>query len=264
MRANALKGLGSAVTIFAVCLLAWGSCLAQDAAGDSTAPAAGDAENASNPLARVKNTDVRAQYFDLKNGSELRDYWLADGAFMVTDSFKIKYELHYWDTDITGTSESDVESIRIKPIFFLNKGKLGGWKYQIAVGLDWILDFNHRDKGIGSGSDQIAPFFGVALKKPNWVLIPLLQHFTDYNGVEVSLTAARLIVLQTLPAKAWLKYDIKVPVDWLNDNAIPATVEAQLGKMFTNGFGAYADVLAGIGNDRPYDWGIGVGVRFVY
>jgi hypothetical protein len=27
-------------------------------------------------------------------------------------------------------------------------------------------------------------------------------------------------------------------------------------------FGVYADGLLGIGGDRPYDWGVGVGVRF--
>jgi hypothetical protein len=26
----------------------------------------------------------------------------------------------------------------------------------------------------------------------------------------------------------------------------------------------YMDLLAGIGTDRPYDWGVGVGVRFNY
>ena len=50
-------------------------------------------ENASNPLAKVKNTDIRAQYFDNPDGSYTWDFWLADGAFMATDKLKIKYEL---------------------------------------------------------------------------------------------------------------------------------------------------------------------------
>ena len=56
---------------------------------------------ASNPLAKVKNTDVRAQYFDNPDGSYRWDFWLADGAFMATDKLKIKYgfttELHEFD-----------------------------------------------------------------------------------------------------------------------------------------------------------------------
>ena len=88
--------------------------------------------------------------------------------------------------------------------------------------------------------------------------------WASYSGDDVSLTAARLIGLQTLPNKAWAKLDLKVPYDWENDNEIPATVEMQLGKMFTPAFGTYVDGLVGIGGHKPYDWGVGVGVRFTY
>ena len=91
----------------------------------------------------------------------------------------------------------------------------------------------------------------------------MLQHFVSYSGDAINQTAFRLIAIQTLPKKAWLKYDLKVPFDWEN-HTIPATAELQLGKMLTKNFGAYADVLAGIGSDRPYDWGVGLGVRFLY
>ena len=82
-------------------------------------------ENASNPLAAVTNTDLRAQYFDL-DGPEKRDYWV-DGSDMLTTNLKLKYELHYWDTDVTGSSESDWESLHLKPIYFPEKmiGKIG-------------------------------------------------------------------------------------------------------------------------------------------
>ena len=82
-------------------------------------------ENASNPLAKVKYTDVRAQYFDNPDGSYTWDFWLADGAFMATDKLKIKYEVHYWKTDVTGTSESAFESVHLKPIYFPKSGTLG-------------------------------------------------------------------------------------------------------------------------------------------
>ena len=55
-----------------------------------------------------------------------------------------------------------------------------------------------------------------------------------------------------------------VPIEWENDNAIPATAEVHLGKMFSPSFGVYMDGLFGIGGDRPHDWGVGVGVRFNY
>jgi hypothetical protein len=40
--------------------------------------------------------------------------------------------------------------------------------------------------------------------------------------------------------------------------------ELQLGKMYSPSFGVYLDGLIGIGGDRPYVWGVGVGTRFNY
>lgn len=77
-------------------------------------------ENASNPLAKVKNTDLRYQYLDMAGG-HVNDAFI-DGAFMALDSLKIKYELHYWETDLTGTSENNIESSTIKAIYFPTEG----------------------------------------------------------------------------------------------------------------------------------------------
>jgi len=221
-------------------------------------------ENASNPLAAVTNTDLRAQYFDL-DGPEKRDYWV-DGSDMLTTNLKLKYELHYWDTDVTGSSESDWESLHLKPIYFPEKmiGKIGEWKYKVAIGGELIVDFGNEDKGIGSGSDQIAPLVGVAMVQQNTVLVPLVQHFASYDGPDVSTTSFRMIVIQSFEDNFWGKLDAKVPVEWENDNEIPATFEVQAGKMFSPSFGTYVDALFGIGGDKPYDWGVGIGARFNY
>ena len=219
-------------------------------------------ENASNPLAAVDNTDIRYQYFDL-DGPEKKDLWL-DGSVMLNPKLKLKYELHYWDTDVTGSSESDWESLHLKPIYFPTQGKWGDWKYKLAIGAELIVDFGNDDKGIGSGSDQIAPLVGVALVRGGTVLVPLVQHFVEYDGPNVNQTSLRLIGIQSLPNKFWGKLDAKIPVDWADDEAIPATVEVQLGKMYTRAFGLYMDGLVGVGGHKPYDWGVGVGVRFNY
>jgi len=218
-------------------------------------------ENASNPLAALSNTDLRAQYFDL-GGSDRTDYWV-DGAYMLTPKLKLKYELHYWDTDVTGTSESDFETFHLKPIYFPTQGEWGSWKYKLAIGAEWIVGFGNEDKGIGTGSDQIAPLVGLALVKGDTVLVPLIQHFVEYDGPDVNQTSIRLIAIQSLPNNFWGKLDAKIPFDWEND-AVPATAEVQIGRMFTPSFGAYVDGLFGIGSDRPYDWGVGVGIRFNY
>lgn len=227
----------------------------------ASAPAAAQ-ENASNPLAAVNNTDVRFQYFDL-GGTDRGDSWL-DGAYMLTPNLKLKYELHHWNTDVTGASENGFETFRLKPIYFPAQGQLGSWNYKLAIGGEWIVGFGNEDDGIGSGSDQLAPLVGVALVKGNTVLVPLIQHFVEYDGPGVNQTAFRLIAIQSLPNDFWAKLDAKLPVDWEHDNALPITAEVQIGKMFTPAFGLYVDGLFGVGGDRPYDWGVGVGARFNY
>ena len=59
------------------------------------------------------------------------------------------------------------------------------------VGAEWIVDFGNEDKGIGSGSDQIAPLVGVAFVRGGTVLVPLVQHFVEYDGPDVNQTAFR-------------------------------------------------------------------------
>ena len=224
-----------------------------------------NAPNASNPLAAVNNTDLRAKYFDL-DGAIRRDYYV-DGAIMATPNLKLKYELHYWNTDVTGSSENDWESFHLKPIYFPEgmNGQLGEWKYKLAVGGEVIVDFGHDDQGIGSGSDQIGPLAGLALNQGNTTVIPLVQHYTQYSGPDVNTTAFRVIVLQIIPDhQMWFKLDNKVPIDWENDNEMPASIEVQLGKNYSPAFATYIDGLLGVGGDRDYDWGVGIGLRFNY
>jgi len=222
------------------------------------------AENASNPLASVNNTDVRLQYYDLGSSDRI-DFWAADGAYMLTPKLKLKYEVHYWSTDVTGSRENELETVHLKPIYFPKQGMIGSWKYKLAVGAELIMDFGHDDKGIGSGSDQIAPLVGLALvPREGTVLIPLVQHFQDFNGKDLSTTALRLIGLEALPNNNWFKLDAIFRVDWENNNDTPTTVEFQFGKNFSPSFAAYAEGLLGVGGDRSYDWGVGVGIRFNY
>ena len=226
---------------------------------------AGGGENASNPLARVKNTDVRWQYLDLANDrGRINDYFI-DGAFMINPKLKIKYELHYWETNVTGSSKSGFESAVVKVIYFPKEGILdNGIKYRVAVGLDLIADFDNLDKGIGMGADQIGPFAGIALALPSGMtVIPLVQQFLSVSGEDVNITAARVIALQPLPRQMWLKADVIVPYDWETDT-VPAQAELQFGINVNRKVALYVDGIAGLGHDRLFDWGIGVALRIKY
>ncbi len=222
-------------------------------------------ENASNPLAAVNNTDVRYQAFDL-GGSDRQDAFI-DGAFMLRDNLKMKYELHYNSTDVTGTRQTGVEKAMLKAIYFPSEKQLNDtWGVRTAIGLEWTLDLGDTAKGIGSGADTLAPFGGAAFAnlKTGLTLIPLLQHFESYNGsTDVRMTAARLIALQPFAEKYWAKLDLIVPYDWHNDT-VPATAEIQVGYNVNKKIALYGDVLVGLGKDRPFDKGIGIGLRFKY
>ena len=220
---------------------------------------------ASNPLSAVNNTDLKWTYIRINNPNSSRrnDYWIK-GGWQFARWGKLSYELTYQETNITGSSQSDWESLSLKPIFFIHSGQLGSWKYRMATGFEWILDFDNRDKGIGSGSDQISPLFGVALlPRKGTTLVPLVQHFVSYNGPTVNTTGFRLIGIQSFPYQFWSKLDLIVPYDWENER-VPATVEVELGKMSTSFFGVYVSGLAGIGGDRTIDWGASLNLRFVY
>ena len=91
-----------------------------------------------------------------------------------------------------------------------------------------------------------------------------MQQFLSYSGEDVNTTAFRLIALKPLPEKMWIKLDAKVSVDWEYDQAVPANVEIQLGKNINKNIALYLDGLVGLGGDRPYDWGVGTGLRFKY
>lgn len=224
------------------------------------------AENASNPLAAVNNTDLRYQFFDLEGDADRQDAFI-DGAYMLRPDLKLKYELHYNSTDVTGSRETDFEKANIKAIFFPAQGRISDtWGYRTAVGLEWVKDLGNGEGGIGTGSDQLAPLAGIAFANADTgtTLIPLVQHFESYNGdADISQTAMRLIALQPFDGGYWLKGDIKLPYDWERETW-PATAEVQFGKTLSLGLAIYGDLLLGVGSDRPYDQGIGVGIRINY
>ncbi len=223
---------------------------------------------ASDPTARVNFIDVRAQFFDLEDGSD-RDVYRIEGARVFNPKFKMTFELHYWETDVTGRDRSGWAEYHLKGIYFPKDGQRGNMKYRLAVGAELIIDGDNVDKGIGPGADQIAPLFGVALiPKPGTTLIPLVQYFKSFDeepGRDVEQTALRFIALQQLDdINGWVKGDFKFITDHENDDKSSTTFEVQVGKMFTLTFGAYFEGLFALGGQKPHDDGFGIAGRFLF
>lgn len=259
------------VTIIIAVLSGSTSAFGQDpAAGPEPDPeseldrfdASEDAAAASNPLSSTSKLDLRLDYFDLDGGDRF-DFNLK-GDVMLHPRLKFTYEAHYWSTNITGTTEDDWESVSLKPIYFVDDVKLADpWQMRIAAGFEWLVDADNADQGIGSGSDQLGPLLGFAFnnRDTGLTLIPLVQQFLSYDGPSVNTTAFRLIALQPLPDSMWLRLDGRIPYDWEND-AVPASFEVELGRMFSPRWGVFGTSFIGIGGDRSYEWGLGAAVRF--
>jgi len=233
---------------------------ATPAASGAQEESGGGAEG-SNPLASTSKLDF-VSTFTKSGGSFVTDI-SAEGAFMLHPRVKFVYELHYFVTDVTGKTENDWETLHLKPIWFPKDFKLSKvWGMRLAVGGELIIDFNNLNKGIGTGSDQVGPLVGLAFmnRETGLALIPLVQHFESYESGAVSQTAFRVIGLKPLPANTWIKLDGKVPYDWVN-HAVPFNFELEFGKMFTPKVGVFAQVLGGIGSDRPFDWGSALAMR---
>ena len=226
---------------------------------------------ASDPTAAVNFQDVRYRYFDLDGGADTHSIE-TEGAYVLTPNFKITNELRYVNTDRGGKSEQDFEELKIKGIYLENIMPFG-IKAKLALGAEWLKDLGDFKKGTGTGADSIAPLVGIG-----WVpndkdfIITLVQYFHSYDTDsarkdKVRQTGPRLIWIRKLPAIAgWFKADLKMSIDHENDDDFSQTVELQLGKMVSPDLGFYGEVL--LGDDaldtNAYNYGIGLGVRFMY
>jgi hypothetical protein len=234
------------------------------AAQDASAPAAGGqaaAENASNPLAAANNIDLRYQFTSADAG-DTHDIFF-DGAQMIFPTLKLKYTLHYMVTDVTGQTENDFETLSFKPIYFPYQARLSDdVMMRLAVGGELIIEFGNEAKGIGIGADQASVFTGAAfmLPKLKLVAVPLVQQFLSISGTtDVNTTSPRLIAIKSFESGTWLKLDAKVPFDHVRDT-VPATAEVQFGYNVDKSWAVYIEGLVGIGDDKPYDGGVGLGL----
>ncbi len=231
--------------------------------------AEGEEGNPSDPTAAVKYTDLRYRYLDL-GGDADRNWLTVEGGFMVNPKIKLIYELHGWNSDLSGSSESSLESAHLKGIYISKPRRLTDKiGYKLAGGVELIANLGDFSDGTGSGAHIVAPFGGVAWSLPHEnTLITLGQYFgsvdVDSDANDVNITALRVIWLKQLPHRMWFRLDDKFQINHELSESTSNTVELQLGKMINRKFGLYADLLYNTGGYQQYDWGVGIGARFMY
>lgn len=232
------------------------------------AQGSGDGSGASNPLSTTSSIDLKWTRLNTKDGADTDNYWIK-GSWGFSKSAKLSYEITYAEThNPDGTRQTGIDNLSLKPIFFLNKGTIGDWKYGTAAGLEVVFDFAKVDpstgtiKGYGTGSDLISPLFGVSLSKGNTTLVPLVQHYWSFSGPDVNTTGARLIAIQKFGQGWWTKGDIIAPYDW-NTSSVFGTAELELGKMITGNIGIYGSLITGFA-DSALDNGGSINIRFVF
>ena len=228
-----------------------------------------EAGNPSDPTASVKYTDLRYRYLDL-GGDADRNWLTVEGGLMVSPKIKLIYELHFWESDISGSSESNFESAHLKGIYISKPRRLTDKiGYKVVAGVELIANLGDFSDGTGSGAHQVAPFGGVAWSLPRKnTLITLAQYFgsvhEDSDAGDISTTALRVIWLKQLPHKMWIRVDEKFFINHERSGSTSNTIEFQLGKTINRKFGIYGDLLYQTGGYQQYDWGLGIGARFMY
>ncbi len=79
------------------------------------------------------------------------------------------------------------------------------------------------------------------------------------------MTGPRLILIQKLPQiRGWLRLDNKFSINHEDSGSTTNLFEVQLGTMLSPRVGVYLDWLNRTGGGKPYDWGLGVGLRVMF
>jgi hypothetical protein len=237
---------------------------------DEPEEADGGGAAASDPTAAVNFQDLKLRYFDLTKGNE-ESILEAEGSYVFSPAFKLVHKLTGTRTNRSGDWETDFRELSLRPVY-LHPIKPFGIKAKLALGGEWLKDLGKSRDGTGTGADQIAPLIGIGwLPTDDDFVITLVQYFHSYDendGVEdVRKTGPRLIYIRALPSiKGWGKADLKTSIDHEDDNDFTQTLELQLGTMVSDRIGIYGESFVGdsVLDTDAYDWGIGIGLRFLY
>jgi hypothetical protein len=170
------------------------------------------------------------------------------------------------DVDEYGFGDTDIRFMTIPYI----SNKMG-----VAPGIELILP-TATDPSLGSGAFTVAPFVFLAFFKPigpGSIFVPGYQHFVsldeDPGRGRVNRGLIDLFLVKTFADNQfWAYIDPQVILDYEKSNYF-AQIELQAGAMLdkllgTKGHSVWVMPSFGVGADRPYDYSLEVGYKFVW
>ena len=164
-------------------------------------------------------------------------------------------------TEVSGMGDFDSRVIYVPKV-----GRRGA----LAVGLEATFD-TASNRLLGTGRNLLGPqIFGVLWRPAGGGVLaaPAYQYVFDYSGDDDRAPVSRsqldfFYLWLDKGQKWWVLADPQALIDHENDIEF-ALFEAEYGRMMFAGLSSYVRPSIGIGNDRPYDWSIELGLKVIY
>lgn len=237
-----------------------------DAASDATA--ATEDKSGTDPTKFLRTLGLRNEYQRLTNDKSFNLTTLtyiqpfADGRMNV----RLKAPLAY--TDATGDDEFGLSDISLRYNWLAHVDASQG----ILLSADLTADTASED-ALGRGKWYIAPGLTYAMfLSPTMIFAPAYQHNISFAGDDNRNDINESVidfyfVFTAADKKSWFTIDPTLVIDWENDENTPLTLELEYGRnigtLWGGALNAYIRPGIGIGQDRPYDWNVEVGVTVV-
>lgn len=223
---------------------------------------------ASDPLAIVRFTDFRIASIQLADKND-REVLSIEGAYIFHPTFKVNYDANYWHTDVTGSDQTGLADIRIRPIYFPRTQRWRGFLFRTAIGMDLRLDGGNVDKGIGDGAHQLGVLAGLQLLFSRQSRISIVgeyrNSFHSDTDRDLEQTLLGLVGIHTFPSlKSWVAADLLFLVNHQDDHASTTTLKMQVGRSFTESTGAHLEALFPLAGQELFDYAIRLTLRVQY
>lgn len=231
-------------------------------------PATDTDKSGTDPTKFLRTLGLRNEYQRLTNDKSFNLTTVtyiepfADGRM----NLRLKAPLAY--TDATGEGEFGVSDVALRYNWLAHVDTSKG----ILVGADLTADTASEDV-LGRGKWIVSPLVTYAMfLSPTVILAPTYQHNISVAGdsgrKDVNESVIDLyMVFTATDKKSWLVVDPALVIDWEAERNTPFTLEVEyghtIGTLFGGALNAYVRPGLGIGQDRPYDWNIEVGLTVV-